>query len=192
MEIYRNLSIINIEGEIWKKLIKENENYLISNFGRIKSCYRQTMRSDGKIFTIEERILKQAINKYGYLQVAFYVGDKIKSFRINRLVGVYFIENKNNLNQVNHIDGVKTNNNVENLEWVSNMENCCHNILKSRKSSSKYIGVTFCKDLNKWRSKIFFNNKQIHLGVFDSEIEAHLKRIEFETLNDIKNRYSGN
>ena len=191
MEMYKNLSIINIEGEIWEKLINENQNYLISNFGRVKSCYRQIMRSDNKIFTIEERILKQAINKYGYLQVAFYVGIKLKSFTTHRLVGNYFVENKNNFNQVNHINGVKTNNKVENLEWVTSMENNCHKYLKSKKAS-KYIGVTFCKELNKWRSKIFFNNKQVHLGVFDCEIDAHLKRIEFESLNGIKNRYNSN
>lgn len=191
MEMYKNLSIINIEGEIWKKLINENENYLISNFGRVKSCYRQIMRSDNKIFTIEERILKQSINKYGYLQVAFLYKEKLNSFTVHKLVANTFIKNEDNLKQVNHIDNIKTNNELKNLEWVTSMENNCHRQLKLKKAS-KYIGVTFCKELNKWRSKIFFQNKQIHLGVFNSEIEAHLKRIEFESLNGIKNRYSSN
>ena len=189
MEIYKNLSIVDIDGEIWKNLINENEFYLISNFGRVKSCYRQKIRSNGKIFTVEEKILKQSINKNGYLQVAFYVNEKLKSFITHRLVGNYFIKNKNNLKQINHIDGIRTNNKSGNLEWVTSMENNCHRCLKLKKPS-KYIGVTFCKNLNKWRSKIFFNNKQVHLGVFNYELDAHLKRIEFEKLNNIKNRYN--
>lgn len=189
MEAYKNLCLENIEGEIWKILVYENNNYSISNFGRVKSHNRQIIRSNGKIFTTKEIILKQSINKFGYLQVAFNKSEKLCSFRVHRLVGFYFIENKYNLKQINHIYGIRTDNKLENLEWVSNMENSCHRVLNSKKSS-KFIGVSFCKELNKWRAKIFLNNKQIHLGVFKSEIEAHLKRVEFEKLNGIINKYN--
>lgn len=189
MEAYKNLSLEDIDGETWKFLLNENKNYSVSNFGRVKSCYTQTIRSNGKIFTKKEVILKQSINKFGYLQVAFMSCEKLNSFKVHRLVGSYFIENKRNLKQINHKDGIRTNNKLENLEWVTNLENSCHRVLNSKKTS-KFVGVSFCKKLNKWRTKIFFNKKQIHLGVFESEIEAHLKRVEFEKLNCIINNYN--
>jgi len=189
LEIYKNLSLENINGEIWKVLSFDNDDYSISNFGRVKSNYKKTIRSNGREFTKKEKILKQCVNKFGYLQVAFLKSEKLYSFKVHRLVASYFIENKNNLKQINHIDKIKTNNKLENLEWVSNIENSCHRVLSSKKSS-KFIGVSFCNKLKKWRSKIFFNKKQIHLGVFECEIEAHLKRVEFEKLNGIINNYN--
>jgi hypothetical protein len=188
MEVYKNLLINDIDGEIWKVLVNDNNDYSVSNLGRVKSLSREKEQRNGKIILIKGRILKQSINRFGYLQLAFIKSGKLKSFRVNRLVSYYFIENKYNLKQVNHIDGIKTNNKLENLEWVSNMENSCHRFLNTKKAS-KFIGVSFCKELNKWRAKIYFNGKQIHLGVFKSEIEAHLKRVEFEKLNNIKNKY---
>jgi hypothetical protein len=189
MEHYKNLSLDNINEEIWKVLFNENNEYSISNFGRVKSSYRKLILSDGKVITISEKILKQSINKFGYLAVAFSKSKKLTSFIVHRLVGLYFIENKNNLKQINHIDGIRTNNKLENLEWVSNMENSCHRF-QNLKKSSKFIGVSFCKKLNKWRTKIYFNKKQVHLGVFNCEIEAHLKRVDFEKLNGIINNYN--
>ena len=189
MEIYKNLSIIDLDGETWKILRNKNNDYCISNLGRVKSLNRKIIQSNGKIISVKNRILKQSINKFGYLQVAFNVNSKLKSFRVNRLVGEYFIENKNNLKQINHIDGSKINNKFCNLEWVSNMENSCHRFLNAKKVS-KFIGVSFCKEINKWRCKIYFNKKQIHLGVFEYEVQAHQKRIEFEKLNGIINKYN--
>ena len=87
--------------------------YQISNFGNVKSLKRNI-------------ILKPSSNGKGYLHIILYKNRKSKVSRIHRLVAQAFIPNPENKPQVNHIDGNKRNNNVNNLEWVTNSENQKH------------------------------------------------------------------
>ena len=97
--------------EEYKDVIGYEGLYQVSNKGNVKSLnYRHT----GK-----ERILKLRKNNRGYLQVFLYKEGKAKVYKVHRLVATAFIPNPNNLEQVNHIDEVKTNNIVENLEWCT-------------------------------------------------------------------------
>jgi hypothetical protein len=70
---------------------------------------------------------------------------------------------------VNHIDFNKLNNNLVNLEIITNRENCNK---KHLKSSSKYVGVAWCKASKKWRAMIDINNKSNYLGLYNTELEA--------------------
>lgn len=76
----------------------------------------------GKVFGVRGE-LKQRINKDGYKEVTLGSGDKRTTFRIHRLVAICFISNPNNLPEVNHKDYNRTNNSVDNLEWVSHKDN---------------------------------------------------------------------
>lgn len=109
--------------EIWKD-IKENENYQISNKGRIRSKDRVTIRKDGKKLTTKGRILRTAKDTKGYIRVQISNG----TIKIHREVAKAFIPNPLNLEEVNHIDGNKSNNNVDNLEWCTHKQNINHAI----------------------------------------------------------------
>jgi len=92
------------------KNYKIKENYVVYN--------------DGTIFSLQSKMFMNSINTNGYLSVK--MAGKLES--IHRLVGGLFIPNPDNKPEINHIDGDKTNNKVENLEWVSPSENIQHKI----------------------------------------------------------------
>lgn len=114
-----------MKKEIWKDILGYEGLYQVSNFGRVKSL------KFGK-----ERILKLIKDKDGYFIVNLYKNKKIKSFRVHRLVAEAFIDNPDNLPQVNHKDENPSNNVVSNLEWC----NAKYNInfgTRSKKVSKK-------------------------------------------------------
>lgn len=116
--------------EEWK-IINDTTNYEISNSGRVRNIKTG-------------RILKGRLSKSGYLQVNLTTKEtlKQKNYYIHRLVAIYFIENPENKREVNHKNGDKINNHVENLEWVTSSENQKHkhSILKKNKTSQRRIG----------------------------------------------------
>ena len=148
--------------EIWKD-IKGYENiYQVSNHGRVKSLKYN-----------KERILKSGKCHLGYLHVVLYNNRTPKTFHVHSLVATAFLNHKpcGHKMVVNHIDFDRSNNNVENLEITTQRENTNK---KHLKSTSKYTGVYWNKTNKKWFSKIYLNGKNIHLGQFEDEYEAHL------------------
>lgn len=118
--------------------------YKINKNGEVKSLKREKWQGNGWQ-TIPEKILKPIKNNKGYLVINLCKDGKQKSFKIHRLVAETFIKNKKNLPQVNHINGVKTNNNVKNLEWVTPSDNMKHsiNVLNNKKPSiSKKLSLS--------------------------------------------------
>ena len=105
--------------EIWKDVNGYEGLYKINNFGYIKSLKDCNYIS-------REKILKFSKNDRGYLSVRLYKNTKWKIFRVNRLVAINFLPNPKNKPQVNHKDGNKQNNNVNNLEWCTHSENQNH------------------------------------------------------------------
>lgn len=146
-------------SEIWKK-IEGFENYEISNLGRVRSIKK------GK-----EKILKGGIDNNGYHHITLCKNGKVKTITIHKLVAIAFLNHIPNGFEkvVNHINFIKTDNRLENLEIVTTRENTN---LKHLKSSSEFVGVYWCRRYKKWRSQIVINGKQRHLGYFINEAEA--------------------
>lgn len=111
--------------EVWKDIPNYEGLYVISNYGNIKSVTR-TVRFGRGFKTYESQYLKYQEDKDGYFRVGLSKNGKKKRYRVNRLVALTFIKNENNLPVVNHKDGNKQNNYVDNLEWVTNSENDLH------------------------------------------------------------------
>lgn len=107
---------------------------------------------------------------------------------VHRIVAETFISNINKVKYVNHIDSDKLNNNLSNLEWVSNIENNLHRFLE-KDTSSSYSGVCWDKNKSKWRAYIFTKGKLKHLGYSKIEHEAYCLRVKYEQENNIINKY---
>jgi len=104
--------------EIWKDIEGYADLYRISNYGNVYSF--------GNSKNVKPSKMKGWINKYGYRMVDLYKDKKCKHHFVSRLVAQHFIDNSENKKQVNHIDGDKLNNRVNNLEWVTGQENKEH------------------------------------------------------------------
>ena len=115
-------------NELWKDIKGYEGYYQISNLGRVKSLNRTIIRRDNKIYHQKEQIITPCINHKGYYCCILRKEFKGYPKRVHRLVAENFLDNPNNLLQVNHIDGNKQNNNVNNLEWISNYDNMQHSI----------------------------------------------------------------
>lgn len=123
--LYVILNLVIEMKEIWKTIPEYEERYMVSNLGRVKSLSRKKWNRF-EFFTTKEIILGKRYNKKGYLSVILYKNDTKKCFAVHRLVAQAFIPNPENKAQINHINCIKDNNTVENLEWCTNQENQTH------------------------------------------------------------------
>lgn len=146
--------------EIFKDIPGYEGMYQVSNQGRVKSLKLN-----------KERILKLVDNR-GYLQVMLYNEGKFKAIKVHQLVAMAFLNHTpNGYNGliVDHQDNNKLNNNLSNLQLVTNR----YNASKDKKGgTSKYTGVSWNKERNKWISEIKINGKRKYLGRFKCELAA--------------------
>ncbi len=127
--------------EEWRDISGFEGLYQVSNLGRVRSLDRVVGgKCDSKRF-LKGRILKTCKITHGYLGVNFRQNGTHKNAIVHRLVAIAFIPNPENKPEVNHINGIKTDNRVENLEWNTHSENNQHaydNGLKKQKRGTEH------------------------------------------------------
>ena len=133
--------------EKWKDIKGYEGLYQISNIGRVKR---------------NEKIIHQSHNNYGYLHISLCKEGKVKTVVVHKLVAEAFIDNPNNYRQINHIDGNKQNNSVENLEWCNQKYNNIHALKKGLRKSKNIAMIQ--------------NNKIVKVLSNRMDIPIYLKR----------------
>jgi hypothetical protein len=125
--------------ENWKDVVGYEGLYQVSNLGRVRSHENKVTYSEiHGVRKWKQRILKQNLTVNGF-KVDLYKDKKRKSMHVHRLVAEVFIDNPNNEPQVNHIDGNRLNNHIENLEWCNSKYNINHAFDNGLTSSNENV-----------------------------------------------------
>lgn len=125
-----------MNNETWKDVQGYEGLYQVSNLGRIRSLDRIVNAKNGSKQTKKSRILLQEITIHGYCRVRLFDNDgKAKHYAVHRIVMNAFVGESSC--QVNHINEIKTDNRLENLEYCTAKENCNHGTRNDRISKSK-------------------------------------------------------
>lgn len=151
--------------EHWKNIPDYKSHYQISNLGNIKSLKQTT-----------EKLLKPCNDGRGYYKIKLYNKGKAQQYKIHQLVAIAFLNHKPDGYNiiVDHIDGDTLNNKLSNLQLISNRENTSKDKWKYNKTS-KYSGVSFDKQGNRWKAGITSNKIYYNLGSFQHEIDAFIE-----------------
>lgn len=169
-----------MQKEVWKP-VKGFENlYEVSNFGEIKALEKHIVC--GKCHrSWTEHLMKTAEDHKGYLRTSLSKDGKSKTVKVHRIVAEAFLQNPDNLPQVNHIDGNKKNNAVDNLEWCSqsdNLKHACRMKLKlcggENNSASKLTYEEVCWIRNNFDS----NNNLFDSAALAEKFNVHKKTIQ--------------
>jgi hypothetical protein len=169
----------NQEKEVWIDIVGYEGIYQVSSFGSVKCPYREWLGYKGNKRVISNLILKSSDNGRGYLIVGLRKNNHQRMEKVHRLVAEAFILNPLNKKEVNHINGVKTDNHVNNLEWITRSENqkhavknglCKNTIDSARIRHSKKVLNT---DTNEIYSTVI--DAALHNGISKSYLASMLR-----------------
>jgi hypothetical protein len=152
--------------------IKDFENYLIFE--------------DGVIINTETgKEVKPWVDKTtGYYRTSLSNNTKVKSYRVHRLIALAYIPNPDNKPHIDHINRIKTDNRIENLRWVTHIENM-QNLSKFNTNTSGTPNVYYAKDRDKWFYKKDINGSTHYSPGYDTIEEAIEYKHTFEFLEPV-------
>ena len=171
--IWQNQSIENLQNEVWKPVKGFEGFYEVSNLGQVKTVERTILRKTalGKFseYVVKEAIKKPYQNKIGYVTIAIVKENKTITTYLHRIIAEAFVERVSELdNVVNHINGIKNDNRIENLEWVTSSINNIHALDTGLRNTRGSMSLEFVNSVLELRKK----------GLINSEIANQLKTTE--------------
>ena len=166
--------------EIWKDIPDYIGIYQVSNLGQVKSLDR-TINTNNITKKCKGKILSNWINSKGYASVVLWKNARQKTFKAHRLVCLMFLENPLDKEQVNHKDGDKLNNCIDNLEWCTNLENMRH-AYKTGLNTGNLGTINGSAKLTEEKVIYIRNSSE------SSKTLAHLYKVNTSTITRIKSR----
>lgn len=161
----------------WKDVKNYEGRYKVSENGNLKSIKK------GK-----EKLLNGSVSNKGYIQYTLNWKEKNKYnvYTAQQLVAIAFLDHNPNSTSgyvIDHINDNRLDNRLENLRLVSNHENSI-----KRYNKKQLFGASKIKKNDRWVSIIWHNNKNVYLGSFNSELEAHLNTMNYMKKNNINRK----
>lgn len=161
--------------DFWKFIPGTDDMYRMSKSGVTESIKRGSWKP-----------LKYQTNSDGYLQITLVIYDRKMRIKVHKLMAIVFLNHtpNGNTDTVDHINNIRTDNSLDNLQVIPHRENCS----KDRKTTTGFTGVSYQKNCGKYRSYIKFKMVQVYFGLFKDPHEAHqvyLKAVE------LKDKYTG-
>ena len=185
-EIKRNAAswkkIEDLPNEIWRDVVGYEGIYQVSNMGRMKSIIWRCAR-----------LINPCLHTGGYLILGLYKDGKRRNHYLHVLVAQAFIPNPDNKLQINHIDGDKTNNHVENLEWTTRKENIQHSwkigLRISRKGTANKNSKLTSEQVHYIRSHYVHHSRKFGSRalskMFNVDPETILNVVKYKTYKDV-------
>ena len=181
--------------EEWRDIPKYEGFYQASNLGRVRSVDRQVVHSVKGMANRKGKALSQKTSKHGYNGVTLNKKGNRKDFNVHRLIAITFIMNPDNKPHVNHLDGNKSNNNIDNLEWCTQSENVIHAYKRklitseARRGERSNFALLTEEDvimIRKIYAKGFSTHKQIAqiFGMADETIRIIINKTSWKHVRD--------
>ena len=161
--------------EVWEDVKDYEGLYQVSSLGRVKSVGRYVPHKLKGLQFTPEKLRKLHVGTSGYMSVGLFKNNIGKTNRVHKLVWDAFGDKDSNSKtlHVDHIDGNKLNNSVENLQLLSPRDNLSKARRQTASKTSRFTGVSWSKERNKWLASIKVFGQSKNLGYYDTEEEAN-------------------
>lgn len=166
---------MNKDMEVWKDIPNYEGYYQASDKGRVRSLDRMVTTKHGVERFYKGRIKKGTVNNKGYKIYSLNINGVHRTFQGSQLVAMTFLGHEPDGHElvVDHINGDRSDDRLENLRVVSHRANVSTCFRSDRDSfSSEYAGVCWSEGASKWRTQIKHNGGDVYLGLYNTEVEA--------------------
>lgn len=173
------------QNEIWKAVVGYEGIYEVSSLGRVRSLDRVVKHPKGGYANLKSKVISQKVRNNGYLEVCLHSLGITKSLLVHRIVANSFIINIDNKPQINHINAIKDDNRIDNLEWVTDFENQVHktnnklnpfgeNHKKSKLKEFEVLSIRESNENNNLIAKKFNVSRRLISSIKNRKIWKHI------------------